>query len=85
MGFTLNGNTSLVLVSLLAVITVAAITAVVITGHTVPEIFTVVLTALASSVGGGAVVNHVNQHDTGTIATAAAQTVVDAQKPAQTP
>ncbi|MBF6601297.1 MAG: hypothetical protein IVW36_12390 [Dehalococcoidia bacterium] len=82
MGFTLNGNTSLVIVAALAFALIIAITAIILSGHQAPEIFTVVLAALSAAAGGGAAVNHVNQHDTGTIATNAAQQVIDTAPPA---
>ncbi len=82
MGFTLNGNTSLIIVATLALALIIAITAIILSGHAAPDIFTVVLAALAAAVGGGAAVNHVNQHDTGNIASTAAQQVIDQQPPA---
>lgn len=83
MGFQLNGNTSLVIILVLALAIVGAITAIIISGNQVPEIFTVVLAALGSAVGAGAAVNHVNQNDTKTIAATAAEKVINSQPPVE--
>lgn len=77
MGFTLNGNTSLIVVGVLAISVVGSITAIIIAGQSVPDVLSIVLISLVSAVAGGAAVNRVNQSETKTIATNAAQTVID--------
>lgn len=63
MGFTLNGNTSLVTIAALAALLVIAITVIVAFGQAIPAVFSDALIALVSAVAGGAVVHRASAID----------------------
>lgn len=63
MGFTLNGNTAIVAICVLAALLIASITVIVATGQVLPGVLSDALIALVSAVAGGSVVHQAASTD----------------------
>ncbi len=76
---TLNGVHCLAIVAAICTVLIAAVTALSITGHAVPEILNIGLGTLFGALGGGGIVNRINAGQAATIA-AVADAAVKATK-----